>query len=320
MTGRLGATTLMLLGLTACGKGTGVGETEEGRLVLGTTEATETVTRAVAPENRTLVLDGFSGHVALTGSADEVARLTFTKHARGDGESAARRALERIRIEESGDETTYRFALRADAPRVSRVDVTGTVPKNATLRILLQNGHVTLAGLEGPLWVKDENGNVRISGAGARVEVETHNGNVAVGMARLAPEARVNLTTVNGDLTLALPPDASARVEARTKAGEIRVEGLAFAERSLDPVGAGGHFRGKLGSGGAVVTLKTENGAVAMRAGALEPAPMPADTTAMPAPPPSADTTAMPDVPAPAPDTTAGPGFIAPPDTTGTGR
>ncbi|WP_456428410.1 DUF4097 family beta strand repeat-containing protein [Rhodocaloribacter sp.] len=312
---RTGLVTLLFLGLAACGKGTGVGETEEGSLVLGTSEATETVTRAVAPGDRTLVIDGFAGNVALTGSDDDVARLTFTKHARGDGEKAARRALGRIRIEESGDEATYRYGLRADAPRVSRVDVTGTVPRGTTLRILLKNGNVTLTGLEGPVSVNGENGNVRIAGAGAAVEVETRNGSIAVGMARLAPDAVVRLATVNGDLTLALPPDASARVEARTNAGEIRAEGLVFADRSLDPVGAGGRFHGRLGSGGAVVELKTENGNVTMREGVLDAAPMPADSTATPA-----DTMATPAVPALPPDTTAGPGFIASPDTTEAGR
>ena len=322
MMGRVGMATLMLLGLAACGKGTGVGETEEGSLVLGTSEATETVTRAVAPGDRTLVIDGFAGNVALTGVDDDVARLTFTKHARGNDEKAARRALGRIRIEESGDETTYRFALRADAPRVSRVDVTGMVPRGTTLRILLKNGNVTLTDLEGPVTVNGENGNVRIAGAGAAVEVETRNGSIAVGMTRLAPDAVVRLATVNGDLTLALPPDASARVEARTNAGEIRAEGLVFADRSLDPVGAGGRFHGRLGSGGAVVELKTENGNVTMRAGLLDAAPSPADAT-------PADTTAMPaDSLAMPADTTATPfdstttpaGMTSPPDTTETGR
>ncbi|WP_457652272.1 DUF4097 family beta strand repeat-containing protein [Rhodocaloribacter sp.] len=327
MMGRVGMATLMLLGLTACGKGTGVGETEEGSLVLGASEATATVTRAVAPGARMLVIDGFAGNVALTGVDDDVARLTFTKQARGNDETAARRALGRIHIEENGDEATYRFALRADAPKVSRVDVTGTVPRGTTLRILLNNGNVALTDLQGSVSVNGENGDVQITGAGAAVEVATRNGSIAVGMARLTPEARVRLTTVNGDLTLALPPDASARVDARTNAGEIRADGLTFAERSLDPVGAGGHFRGTLGAGDAVVELRTENGDVTLYAGSLKAAPprpavTPADTTAAPADALAtpADTTAMPAAQSPPPDTTAAPGSLTPPDTTGMER
>ncbi len=327
MIGHSGLVVLLLLGLAACGKGAGVGETEEGSLVLGTAEATATVTRMVAPEGRTLEIDGFAGDVTLAAAEDDVARLTFTKHARGNDKAAAERALRRIHIEESGDETAYRFVLRAEAPRLSRVDVTGTVPLGTTLRINLPNGDVQLAGPDAPVTVKGENGDVRITGAGAAVEVATRNGSIAVGVARLAPDAEVRLTTVNGDLTLALPPDASARVDARTNAGEIRADGLVLAERSLDPVGAGGHFRGTLGVGGAVVEMKTENGDITIYAGPLKAAPprpavTPADTTAVPADTLAtpADTTVMPAAQPPPPDTTAAPGRLTPPDTTGMER
>ncbi|QXD14650.1 DUF4097 family beta strand repeat protein [Rhodocaloribacter litoris] len=295
--------------LAGCQQGADVRQTEEGSLVLGSAEVQEAVSRAVAPGARTLVLDGFAGDVVLTASVDAVARFTFTKRARGDDAGAARRNLERIRIEESGDAQTYRYLLRADRAELSRVDVEGTVPRGATLHILLRSGNVSLDGLEGPITVTNENGNVRITGAGAGVTVQTANGNVAVGMNRLPAGESVRLTTVNGNVTLALPAAVSARIEAGTSAGEIRVDGLTFADRRLDPQGAGGHFQGRLGTGAATVTLKTENGNIVLREGPLEVPPAGEDVPADTAMAPPADTSAaVPPGPAP---------VAVPPDTTG---
>ncbi|RMF59990.1 MAG: hypothetical protein D6746_07445, partial [Bacteroidetes bacterium] len=250
--------TLMLL--AGCQQGPDVGQTEGGSLVLGSAEVQDTITRAVAPGTRTLVLDGFSGQVTLRGADDEVARLVFTKQARGRDAGEAQKNLERIRIEERGDEQTYRYEMRAGRPEVSRVDVEGTVPRGIALQIVLQSGNVALDSLAGRIMVTNENGNVRITGAGAGVMVETANGNLSLGMARLPAGETVRLTTDNGTIVLALPAGASARVEAGTRAGEIRVEGLDFADRSFEPQGAGGHFQGRLGTGAATVTLRTENG------------------------------------------------------------
>ncbi len=282
----------LALGLGACQpKDAGVSQTEEGQLVLGEVEETATAQRGVILAGRTLVLDGFRGNVWLNGTQADVASFVFTRQARGRTPEDAARALAGITLEEAGDDATFTYTLRAKAPELSRIDVTGDVPRGTTLRIQLGSGDVALSGIDGPLEVKVEGGTVVIGGAGASVTVETRNGAVDLGLYRLPAGSAVRVRATNGDLALTLPGSVAARIDAQTSAGDITTEGLTFSTRKLEPVGAGARFQGQLGSGGATVTLRTENGAVALHEGSVlrlpprpgmleaQPDTMKADTT-----------------------------------------
>jgi hypothetical protein len=311
--------------LPACrfGDGDDVRRTDAGTLVLGRTEATVEVERVVAPGGRPLVLDGRRGAVRLTGSGDTAARLTFAKRGRGADAEAARTTAEAIEIVEDGTDEAYTFTLDPDDPDRSAVDVIGTVPRTAALRVDWTSGPLSFDGLAGPLTVESESGDVTVRGAAASVTVTTRYGDLDVRLDALPADARVRLTTLSGDVTLTLPPTASATLTAETQAGPIRTasatgDDVPFADRRLTLRGAGATFDATLGSGAATVELRTENGAVTLRT-----APPPADTPATPPSPDAPDTTATPDarptpfdtsaVPAPPPaDTTT----TAPPDTT----
>lgn len=304
------------IGLLAAGCGPqeeDVGQTDEGSLVLGRAEVTEQVQRAVAPSGRELVLDGFRGAVRLEGANAETAQLAFTKRARGQDDAAARKLMDRMEIRESGNDTQYTYSMRSPAPNQSAVDVSGSAPWVTRLRVEVGNGPVVLDSLRGPIEVNHENGSVQISKAAASVRVTTRNGDLAVGLQEVPADAQVRLETANGNIQVALPEVTSARVAARTSAGDIRTEGLNFKQRRLEPKGAGAQFEAQLGAGNATIDLRTENGTITLRAGTIQPGPMQPDTTALP-PPDSArpvpadspaaaspsDTTAP---PAPAPDT-----------------
>lgn len=283
-------------GLAACGgREAGIGQTEEGSLVLGEAEQTAVVTRGVEPGGRRLVLDGFSGSITLRGVEAPNAELTFTKHARGRDAADARKVLDRITLEETGDAEMFRYVLRAGDASLSRVDVEGTVPRGTPITIELQSGVVQLSALEGPLSVTVESGRIALAGAGRSVEATLRNGPIEAGFFRLATDATVALRTTNGDVALTLPASASARLEARTDAGDVRVEGLAVAERRLAPEGAGARFQGRLGDGAATVTLRTENGTIALREGTVLHLPGLDDAPAEEAP---ADDVPADDVPA----------------------
>jgi hypothetical protein len=259
-----------MLFLAACqGKDAGVSQTEEGQLVLGEAEQTEVVERAVALGTRTLVLDGYSGTIALQGTDDGTGSLTFTKHARGRDDEAAAKALGRVSLEEKGDETKYEYVMRARDPNLTHVDITGTVPRNANIDIRLESGNVRLSGLSGPMVVRVEGGNVQIAGAANNVDVEVHNGAIDVGVYRIAAGSTIDLRTTNGNLGLTLPASSSTKIEARTRAGTITTEGLTFANRQLNPDGAGARFQGNLGQSGATITLRTENGTITLTEGTM---------------------------------------------------
>ena len=260
----------LLLTSAACNRDDNIGQTEDGRLVLGNAQAEEAVPRGVYLGNRDLVLDGFSGSVELTGTSGEAAQFTFTKRARGQDQEAAQEALREVTIEERGDAATYRYTLSSDQPEIASVDVRGSVPEGTNLRIQLEDGTVALSAIEGPITISGQSlESVRIGGATQSVDVETRNGTIELGMERLTDTSEVRLRTTNGDLLLSLPGAAAAAVVAQTATGEIEVEGLTFEDRNLDPSGTGARFSGQLGERGADVQLQTENGSVLLREGAV---------------------------------------------------
>lgn len=292
---------LLLVGtLTSCQDEPDVSQTEEGRLVLGAVQQTDTLTRGVDLAGRTLVLNGFQGTIRLDGRNDaDMARFTFVRRARGEDAAAARKTLGRVTLQETGMDDVYRYEMRARTPDRSAVDIRGTVPRSTKVRIQWESGAIALSNVTGPIRVRSQGSTLDVAGAGATVDVETRNGAMDVAMARLPDTSRVRLRTANGDLTLTLPGTTPARVDARTDAGDINTDALTFADRHLSPLEAGARFQGQLSTGdAATVELRTENGDILLREGRVLTLPdeMPASSPAR------ADTTASDMV---SPDTTA---------------
>ena len=263
----------MLLLLLFIGAGCGggeVGRDAEGNLVIGRAEVTEAMSRSVAPGTRTLLLDGFNGTVTLQGTAGAAADLTFIKRARDDDEAAARERLADVQIQESGDANTFRYTMTSEAPERTQVDIRGTVPRSTRLEIRLANGNILLDEVYGPLTLTVENGTIRAGGIGESVTAQTRNGNVELGFQRFPAGSTARAQVGNGNLVLAVPPAIAARLDVRTAVGNISTDGLQFQRQDFVPSGAGRRFTAQLGDGTGEITLRTENGNVVIRAGALD--------------------------------------------------
>ena len=139
-----------------------VSQTQEGDLVLGQSEVVNELNRAVAPDGRPLVLTGFNGTVRLDGTDSSVARLTFIKRGRGQDDAAARDVLDGVQLVERGNTSRFEYVMRSQQSARSEVDVRGTVPREAELRIGYESGAVALSGVEGPIDVEHQSGNVQI--------------------------------------------------------------------------------------------------------------------------------------------------------------
>ena len=301
-----------LLLLSACGPSpdADIGRTHDGALRPGAIEVTDSLTRIVSPADRRLVFDGFRGRFRLQGRDGETADLTLTKRGRGTDSTEARSVLDDIRVTETGTADTYTFEIESPEPPRSAVDVVGTVPHSVSLRMNQESGRFDLRGARGPIVVRQRFGDVRIRDASEEVEVSVETGDLTVEMDAVPPDARISLRTANGDVHFALPPQASVQVDAQTRSGEVRVQGLTFAQERLTPVDAGARYTAQLGGGDAVVELRTENGIVTLAAAdTLAPdtprlSPALADSLASP-PDTMVRDTMVPDTIAPAPSDTA---------------
>lgn len=257
---------LLLLALPACQSDSDVTRGERGELQLGREEARHVTERVVRLGDRTLVLDAETGSITVVGTDADEARLRFERVARGATQASAASRLDRLTIEEAGDEEIYQYVMRCNGVAGARVEVIAEVPRSARLNIAIERGAVRLSGMAGGVTVENELGPVEAAGlAGREVVIKTELGDVDAAFAALPTDAGVRIETENGNVTLTLPAGTDADVEAKTQTGTISTERLAFTNRTLNAFG--NHFRGQLGQGAADVRIETEVGSIDLREG-----------------------------------------------------
>jgi DUF4097 and DUF4098 domain-containing protein YvlB len=95
------------------------------------------------------------------------------------------------------------------------------IPASADLDLELVNGTADCRGITGGLSLSSVNGKVVIAGAGRRVHASTVNGEVQISYGDLPRDADVRASTINGAVSVTLPPRAGFRLEAETMSGSI---------------------------------------------------------------------------------------------------
>jgi hypothetical protein len=140
-----------------------------------------------------------------------------------------------------------------------KVEYRVTVPRWANVKLTGSNGTIDAEGVEGRFEASVTNGRVTAQGLGGPASVTSTNGTIALTMARLGGD--IACETTNGAITLMLPDDAGAELEARVTNGRISHEGLDVkvieeSRRRLDAT---------IGAGGPRIRLETTNGAVRVR-------------------------------------------------------
>jgi DUF4097 and DUF4098 domain-containing protein YvlB len=92
------------------------------------------------------------------------------------------------------------------------------------------------------------------------VDASTSNGLIRVSMEEVG-KAGVQLATSNGRILLELPEEVDADVDIRVDNGVIRNDRtLCKATRATN-----GQVKGQLGTGGALIKLRTSNGSISLR-------------------------------------------------------
>lgn len=132
------------------------------------------------------------------------------------------------------------------------------VPRRTDLDLNASNGGITISGVSGNLRFDTNNGGVRLADLGGRVNGRTVNGGLTVNLSgdRWDGEG-IDVETSNGGVTLSIPDNYNAELEARTVNGGLRVD---------FPITIQGELSGRrgitttLGSGGPTVRVRTNNG------------------------------------------------------------
>jgi hypothetical protein len=208
-----------------------------------------------------------SGQVRVTAGATFAATVEVV--ARGSDRAAADAALARAKVVFAFD--AGKVSLRTEAQsRDRRQDdlqarYTITTPAATAVSIHTVDGSVKLEALTGPLTVDTVNGEVDLAGTSPELRLRSVNGKVRAHLGTPPAGARLSAETVSGEATLWFPAAAPLQLSAQTLSGDL------LSTLPFPPGPTGGflierRYEGQLGSGGALVRLRSVSGRLAVLA------------------------------------------------------
>lgn len=245
-----------------------------------------------------LVLHNSNGRTRVRGEDREDIEVRACKVARAESSEAARRLLDEIQLvsNEVGDALELEVEVPRKWNRRGHANLEVRMPRGLSIEVTASNGKVCIEGIRGAVRAHSSNGSVNLvdvvgdieigtsnakvscactrgrlvaRSSNGKIELDEHEGSVDAstsnGLIRAALDAvgkdGVALATSNGRIVLELPEEVDAEVDLRVDNGVIRNERTlcqCTRERS-------GQVRGRLGSGGAPIKLRTSNGSICLR-------------------------------------------------------
>jgi DUF4097 and DUF4098 domain-containing protein YvlB len=215
-----------------------------------------------------LVLENPIGDVEIIGADVTGAETVATKTVIGLNAEAVEEGRQATALIVGGDDRTR--VLRSAMPTVpgkawsSTVTWRVKVPRSTHLRVITNSGtRIRIANITGNIIVKNINGEVVLENSPGTVTVESVNGNLVYSTPQ--PAGNATLSTVNGNISVRVRPDADIRFVAEAIRGDImttlRARG-GFVNTA---------FRGSLnGPGGPTISVGTLMGNVELLAIGLQ--------------------------------------------------
>ncbi|HJU43468.1 MAG TPA: hypothetical protein VJ691_11660 [Vicinamibacterales bacterium] len=189
--------------------------------------------------------------------------------AKAHTDEGARERLSQLEIREEVGGSTVRVESRP--PRMSgfgghEIEWTVKIPKGLIVDLRTVNGGVRINGLSGEIYARSTNGGVKGSKLIVdKIEASVTNGGVDIELgAPLDSTDLVELSSVNGGVTLALPAESKATIAARAVNGGVRVSDdlNTTREEESQEFERRRRFNGTMNGGGARVSATTTNGGV----------------------------------------------------------
>jgi len=220
---------------------------------------------------KTIEIKGVNGDIDAVAGSGEV-EVTAVKHAHRSDPDAVK-----IQVVQHDDGVTICAVYPSDGDRENtcetgehghmsthdndvRVNFTVRVPAGVRFAGHTVNGEVEAANLSGDVEAHSVNGSIRVSTSGS-AEASTVNGSITASMGRAQWTDALEFHTVNGGITLNLPPNVSTEVRASTVNGDIETDFPLMVTGRLGPR----RVTGTIGSGGRRLALETVNGSIRLR-------------------------------------------------------
>lgn len=232
-------------------------------------KATDTWSRTYKVEaSGRFELININGRVTATPTDGSEVIVEGRRTAKGRSDEVAKENLAKLEIRE--EVSASRVRVESRAPRMSgfgghEIEWTVKVPKGLTVDLRTVNGGVRISGLSGEIHAKTTNGGVRGQNIIAEaIEASSVNGGVEIELgAPLDSTDSVDISTVNGGVSLSMPSESKATITARAVNGGVRVNDLDIKRDEESPeFERRRRLNGTLNGGGAKVNISTTNGGV----------------------------------------------------------
>lgn len=178
--------------------------------------------------------------------------------ASGDTEAAAAGLASRVMVDGSGGQVK---ATGPDSPGDSSWTVSYEifVPQTTDLTVKAHNGGISISDVRGQIHFEGQNGGVRLTRVAGDVSGATVNGGVQVELAGTMWDGRqMDVSTRNGGVTIAMPANYSAHIQAETGNGRVQSDFPMPLEASVRPR----RLDMSVGNSGPLIHVTTVNGGV----------------------------------------------------------
>lgn len=182
--------------------------------------------------------------------------------------------LDKVEIIATQDDTKLRIEVKhaVEWARVS-VDIDIKVPDNVTVDyVRTSNGNVQISGVEGDVEASSSNGNVIVTYVNGYVKASTSNGNIEIRDTTGVQDLKtsngailaeisgtrddVDITSLNGKITVYLNPAMNIDIKGSVSNGRISTDDLAMNLTTMKEH----YIEGKLGDGGNKIFMSVSNG------------------------------------------------------------
>jgi hypothetical protein len=135
------------------------------------------------------------------------------------------------------------------------------VPNRTSLSLTSSNGGIDISDVEGQIAFRTVNGGVKLTRLAGNVRGRTSNGGVSVDLDGTTWTGDgLDVETNNGGVNMSIPSNYSARLETGTVNGRMNVDFPVTVQGKI-----GRSIETQLGSGGALLRVRTSNGGVNIR-------------------------------------------------------
>ncbi len=224
-----------------------------------------------------------NGSIKINGADVAECNLTATIITRAATDEEAQELSDKVNVTlvPSGNRLTVKIDKPTNLINKSvSVNLDVELPNQTDLKLITHNGGVALANITGKVNATTHNGKVTTENVTGTAELKTHNGSITCreisGNSQLishngsvkafyaesaSSTCDISMTTHNGSVEVATPPDYSAKIKASTNNGSI------YTDLPITVTGkvSKSKLSGTIGTGDARLHLETYNGSIRIR-------------------------------------------------------